>query len=186
MRSYICRSQITPLLRINHIHLRNHTKVISSPVDTVAESCQVAQGGCTAVWSDFAGTLAASLMVTQGGGAAVRSARVAESGRTAPHYTSDGATTVGYNLHRIVTGQAPIELKWCDFTLQIYSVGGSCQPLMGAVDNWSMHKWAMLGRVHVWPDSLVTEMHNSQTNPSRGRASLKHKTESVLPPEAWD
>src|ERR1700685_4404391 len=66
-----------------------------------------------------------SFMVTHGGGAAVGSARVAGSGRTAPQYTSGGATAVGYNLHGIVTGRAPIELKWCDFTLQIYSVGGS-------------------------------------------------------------
>jgi hypothetical protein len=35
------------------------------------------------------------------------------------------ATIVGYNLHGMVTGRVPIELKWCDFTLQTYSLGGS-------------------------------------------------------------
>ena len=58
--------------------------------------------------------LSGSLMVTQDGGAAVGSARVAGSGYTAPQSSQSirgGATAVGYNLHGIVTGQEPIELK---------------------------------------------------------------------------
>ena len=50
----------------------------------------------------------------QGGRAAVGSARVAWSGYTAPQSsqsTRGGGTAVGYNLHGIVTGREPIELK---------------------------------------------------------------------------
>ena len=49
-----------------------------------------------------------SLMVTQGGGAAVGSGHIAPQ---SSRFTRGGAVAVGCDLHGIVTGREPIELK---------------------------------------------------------------------------
>ena len=101
-----------------------------------AESAQVVTNGCTAIESDPINgsatiiasglTAAESSLVAKGGRAAIRHATVTGSGDTASQSsqsTRGGATTVGCNLHGIVTELVPIELKLFDFTLQTYLYG---------------------------------------------------------------